>query len=384
MSSKQHISFAQLWHLQSNLSDRLTRVFVQEELYGLRIAAQVRSAIGAFLLVLLFLFLPEYRLSYWVLFVFVIVVVPWGHYYARRVYPSRRYYSYLITFLDFSLIVFLVFQPEFLTEREIPPQAIVNVGSQEGILLIIASYAFTGRPVLMAWSGISAALCWACLIAYLLTLPDTLTVSDKAWAGQSIVADPYYIGIGHALADMAIFVVTACCLSLIIIRLRALVAQHANVERARLNLSRYLPQVMADALAGRDNPFEEPQVRALAVVFVDMVDFTWRIAKMEPVATIALLRDFHRVLAECTFRHGGALEKFLGDGVMVTFGRLTSDPRDSVRALICAQAMVREIDAWTAARGDQPPVRIGIGIHFGEVVAWRHRVRSALGGSGAG
>ncbi len=368
MSGIRHANFAELWRLQSNLGSRLARIFTQEELYGLRTAAQVRTAIGALFLVLVTVFLPADKILYWIACAIVMIATPWVHYFLRRRYPARRKISYLVTFIDFALIVFLYSQPDILTERYVPAQSVLNVGTQEGILLVIASYAFTGRPVLVAWAGISAALSWACLIGFLLSLPDTLTVTDKSWAGQGVIVDPLFVGIGHAIADMAVFVTTALCLSLIVIRLRALVAQHANVERARLNLSRYLPQAMADALAGRDNPFEEPQVRALAVVFVDMVDFTRRIAMMVPVATIALLRDFHRVLAECTFRHGGALEKFLGDGIMATFGRLTSDPQDSVRALVCAQAMVREIGDWTRARGDEPPIEIGVGIHFGEVV----------------
>jgi adenylate cyclase len=85
---------------------------------------------------------------------------------------------------------------------------------------------------------------------------------------------------------------------------------------------------------------------------------------------IALLRGFHARLEASVFEHDGTLDKYLGDGVMATFGTPESSPDDAGNALAAARAMLRSIDAWNrerAARGD-PPIRLSIGIHYGAVV----------------
>ena len=85
---------------------------------------------------------------------------------------------------------------------------------------------------------------------------------------------------------------------------------------------------------------------------------------------IALLRDFHRRMADRVFAHGGTLDKFLGDGFMATFGTPHPRPDDAERALACARDMAAAIAAWNRERGSagEPPVRAGIGLHFGPVV----------------
>jgi adenylate cyclase len=85
---------------------------------------------------------------------------------------------------------------------------------------------------------------------------------------------------------------------------------------------------------------------------------------------IALLRGFHARLEAAVFEHDGTLDKYLGDGAMATFGTPETGPDDAGNALAAARAMLRSIDAWNrerAARGD-PPIRLSIGIHYGEVV----------------
>jgi len=357
-----------LWQLQTGLSDRLAQLFAEEELYGLKLAAQVRTAVFLALLLVASIAMPAYRLPYICAVSVIVAGIAWLHYAVRKRWRQQRALSYLVTLLDFSVMVVAYAQPDFLTSREVPIQAANQLGAQRTILLLIVLYAFTARPILMIWAGVSAALAWGGLWLYMITLPDSLHDSAQAWAGRMVILDPYFVGANRMLMDAALFVIAATCLAMLVVRLRGLVAQRAGLERERTNLARYFPRQTADELAGRDSPFDAPQVRPMAVVFVDMVGFTERIDGMDPVETIDFLRDFHRVLTECAFAHGGAVEKFLGDGVMVTFGRLHEDPQDAARAVTCAQAMVSAVAAWTAERGDREPVGIGVGIHFGPVV----------------
>jgi adenylate cyclase len=85
---------------------------------------------------------------------------------------------------------------------------------------------------------------------------------------------------------------------------------------------------------------------------------------------IDLLRAFHRRMADAVFEHDGTLEKYIGDALMATFGTPRTSETDARDAIACSRAMLASIDSWNRERAGQglPPIRIGIGIHYGEVV----------------
>jgi adenylate cyclase len=70
------------------------------------------------------------------------------------------------------------------------------------------------------------------------------------------------------------------------------------------------------------------------------------------------------------FRHDGTLDKYLGDGLMATFGTPFAGTRDASNALRCAQAMIAAADRWSAQRraSGEPPMHVSFGLHYGPVV----------------
>ena len=86
---------------------------------------------------------------------------------------------------------------------------------------------------------------------------------------------------------------------------------------------------------------------------------------------MALLRAFHGRMEEEVFRYGGCLEKFIGDALLATFGVPDTGTRDATDALSCARGMLAALDAWNAERASSGlrPMRMGLGLHYGPVVA---------------
>ena len=83
-----------------------------------------------------------------------------------------------------------------------------------------------------------------------------------------------------------------------------------------------------------------------------------------------MLRAYHRRTERLVFENNGTLDKFLGDGVMATFGTPTASAHDAGNALACARGLIAEIDEWNGLRKASgfPTVRLSIGVHFGAVV----------------
>ncbi len=144
----------------------------------------------------------------------------------------------------------------------------------------------------------------------------------------------------------------------------------AVAETARANLSRYFPPNLVETLADLDDPFGEPREQSVAVMFVDIVGFTALAATLAPAEVFQLLREFHGRMAQAVFSASGTLDKFIGDGLMATFGTPETGDQDATNALRCALAMIDAVNEVNAGRrgAGKSEVGIGIGLHYGPVM----------------
>ena len=110
--------------------------------------------------------------------------------------------------------------------------------------------------------------------------------------------------------------------------------------------------------------------RQVAILFADIRNFTVFSEAQLPYDVVhALNRYFNRVGAVVT-RHGGQIDNFIGDGMMALFGATADSANPSLDAVRAALDMLAEVAAMRAYFDAQYKfdLRIGIGIHYGEVV----------------
>jgi adenylate cyclase len=71
---------------------------------------------------------------------------------------------------------------------------------------------------------------------------------------------------------------------------------------------------------------------------------------------------------EAVFGNQGTLDKYIGDGVLATFGTPRPGRRDATNAVTAARAILAGINRWNSERAEagRRPIRIGIGLHYGE------------------
>jgi adenylate cyclase len=111
--------------------------------------------------------------------------------------------------------------------------------------------------------------------------------------------------------------------------------------------------------------------RRVAVLFSDIRGFTPLAARLTPDATAKLLTEYFTEMAECVFRHGGTLDKFIGDAVMAQWGAPLSEPDDADRALEAGLDMLRAVARLNAhwQREGRPVLEVGLGLNAGDVFA---------------
>jgi adenylate cyclase len=184
------------------------------------------------------------------------------------------------------------------------------------------------------------------------------------------VINPTAVGISARFQEIIVFLIVAMTLALAVRRSNALLVSHAGIERERTNLARYFSPNVVEQLSRNDEPLKQVRTQNVAVLFADIVGFTAYADGRSPIEVIGTLRLFHERMERQVFQHGGTLDKYLGDGLMATFGTPFTGDADAGNALRCAQAMIGSIDELNLERSNrsEPPIRLSIGLHYGQVV----------------
>jgi adenylate cyclase len=150
------------------------------------------------------------------------------------------------------------------------------------------------------------------------------------------------------------------------------VAEGRERRRVRDMFSRYVePEVVRQLTDGFDAPRLGGERVPLTILFSDIRGFTALSERLPAEAVVELLNEYLDRMAEVVFRHGGTLDKFVGDAVMAFWGAPLPAPDHAARAARAALEMLDEVERMNARRaalGKVAGLKIGIGIHTGEAV----------------
>jgi adenylate cyclase len=298
-------------------------------------------------------------------------------YFLERAGRFAPWHQYLFPFLVIALFAAVTLSPNPLDDISLPTPFRLRFGNELYLFLMIAASLFTYSPRTVLWVGVVAAAVWSAATLWILFLPGSLgEIPGHVWEALSqeqrvqMLADPRRVYIGQWVRLVVVLFVTSLTMAAFVRRSRELVYRNAAVERARANLSRYFSPNLVDELAGSDEPLRTTRSQEVAVLFADLVGFTAMSANEEPHRVIELLRDFHARMERAVFVHGGTLDKYIGDGVMATFGTPRAGTEDAANAMRCVRSMLRAAGDWNMerTRRGETPMRIGIGLHYGPVV----------------
>ena len=136
--------------------------------------------------------------------------------------------------------------------------------------------------------------------------------------------------------------------------------------------TRYVdPDLAQRWLKERRTPRLDGERREVAVLMSDLRGFSALSEQLGPEAVFSVLNRYLGRMTEVIHAHGGAINGFIGDGILVLFGAPTAHGDDPSRAVRCAWAMQEALAALNAeglALG-HPELRMGIGLNAGMVVA---------------
>jgi adenylate cyclase len=165
----------------------------------------------------------------------------------------------------------------------------------------------------------------------------------------------------QAIADLAAIAIA-----------NAITFQHA--EHMRRTFERYVNKSVTDwvlADPNRDRVFLPGQRLRVTMLASDIAGFSALSRELEAEALVEFLNHYFSRMVDIAIEHGGNVDKFQGDGMLVAFGAPEPMEDSARRAVAAAQAMVAEIRKMNEERslmGDAP-IDVGIGLDTGYVVA---------------
>jgi adenylate cyclase len=267
---------------------------------------------------------------------------------------------------EMLVLLFVVWATHLQYEQ--PPQFSLKSTQFVYVFVLIALRALRFEPVWVAVSGLTAAIGWTLLVLFAVQrAPENPITWDYVTSLRSI-----QIHVGGELDKVLAVLVVTGVLALAIARARHLLERAVARHRAAADLSRFFDDTVArritaseaDVMAGQG------EQRDAAILFLDMRGFTEASMRLAPGELIALLGEYQRLAVPIVKRHGGSIDKFLGDGILASFGAVAPDPAHAANALRAVDEIVVAVDAWRTRRRHAGLVApdVGGGLATGPVV----------------
>ncbi len=342
---------------------------------GLELAVRARWIAMALTGVLLIFLNPQWEVLWYHFILLLICANGWLIRRAGRVGQSRT--ELLLIFVDLLIMTLGMIVPNPFSDDVRPLAMQYRFDNFQYFFIILAAgtLAYSWRTVVAigSWTALIWTAGW--IIAWWVATPipgisQKVAAALEGYPDVAELLDPNSFDIPQRIQEVVVFVMVAVTLGVSMRRLNRLLMSNAGLERERANLSRYFSPNVVDELSQNDEPLKQVRKADIAVLFIDIVGFTKFAAGRDPYEVIEVLRGFHARMEAEVFRHHGTLDKYLGDGLMATFGTPVATPLDASNALGCARAMVGVIDDWNQERlrAGEHDIHVGIGVHFGSVV----------------
>ncbi len=353
----------------------LVEALRKEKLEGQRIAAWARTVALVASGILITFQNPTWSVLYFHGLLLVFIALGWAQLRYATVGHSRVELALILA--DLVLLAVALTVPNPFAPGDFPTAMIYRFETFPYffIILALATLAYSWRTVLTMGSAFVAIWFLSVLGVALFGTTDPelgsrVAAAFAAMPGVRDIVDPNSVVWSIRAQEMVIFFLVSAILALRGQRSNALLIRQASIAAERANLSRYFPPSLVDELASASSDVGAVRSQEVAVLFADIVGFTQLAERERPETVIQLLRSCHAVIEQAIFSNGGTLDKYLGDGVMATFGTPRISPADCANALAAARDIVEGVASGNAALATAglPQLRISVGVHFGPAI----------------
>jgi len=236
------------------------------------------------------------------------------------------------------------------------------------VFVLIALRALRFEAIWVWLSGLTAASGWALLAFFAAREAGpggaTMDFVVSATTGRFSASDESI--------RIAVIVIVTALLATALTRARLTLARAVRASQSADALSRFFDVEVADQITTTDLPpmAGQSMQRDAAIMFTDLRGFTKASATLSSRELIALIGEYQNVVLPVVRAHGGNIDKFMGDGILASFGAVKASPTYAADALRCIDAVLAASRSWAQdrVRRGLPALGIGVGVAHGPLV----------------
>ncbi|MTI43757.1 adenylate cyclase [Roseibium hamelinense] len=282
-------------------------------------------------------------------------------------YELPEWFLLLSIGADIALLVGLIFS--FHIQYGQHPTFYLKTPTLMYVFIFIGLRALRFDPRFVLTTGLVAVTGWIGLVGYaVISDMDRMRVTRnyvEYLTGNSIL-------IGAELDKTMVILTVTILLSVALYRGRAMLFASIRDNAAAADLKRFFSPEVAASITNAENSLQagEGTVRDAAILYIDVRGFTKTSSSIAPEAVIAVLAAYQDRAVEVISAHGGRVDKFLGDGVLATFGAVEPSQTYAADAIRAARALADTFAEDTGAMieaGWPGPFRIGVAVAAGPV-----------------
>ncbi|MBP0617185.1 adenylate/guanylate cyclase domain-containing protein [Jiella mangrovi] len=259
----------------------------------------------------------------------------------RRTLPKLFLFASLV--VDIALLYGLIWS--FHLQYHQPQAFSLKAPTILYVFVFIALRALRFDPIWVLLTGLCAAIGWVGLVFATIAEDgrDAITRSFVDYMNGTKIL------IGAEVDKVVVMVAVSAILAIAVARAQKLVLRTAREQVERAEIRRFLPAPVEAAITGSNEAVVagEGVERDAAMLVLDIRGFSAFAAGRDPKEVVATLVSLHAIVAPIVEKHNGIVDKYLGDGLLATFGaaRPSETPAADALNALCEIALAAQ--TWT-------------------------------------
>lgn len=232
------------------------------------------------------------------------------------------------------------------------------------VYILISLRALRFEPKWVILSGLTASICWGIIVWH--TLSNTgMSVITWDYVTYASTRSVYWGAIFDVI--FSILLVTMI-IALVLKRSKETLYEAVSKTQAAQDLARFFDRSVVEKITHCELTLQAGygETRKAAIMFTDMRGFTLLSKSLSPGELIKLLREYQCLLVPIIQKNNGTIDKFMGDGIMASFGAVTPSTTYAADALKTVDDIMDALAKWNERR--KVVVNVGIGLAVGEVI----------------
>lgn len=275
----------------------------------------------------------------------------------RRRLPNWAIYFSII--FDMTLLYVVIWRFHVLLDQ--PAAFYLKAPTMTFVFVFIALRALRYDPRFVLVAGTAAVVGWLVMVGYaMFGDPKRVDLADSfvQYATSDAVLP------GAELEKILSMILVSAIIGLSLYRGRALLVRAATETMAARRLSRFFDSSVVEDIRTGENGLlpGEGVARDAAILNVDVRGFSRLIENLSPSEAISILTAYQRRVVPIIQAKGGVIDKFMGDGIMATFGAARASDTYAADAFRTMEAIMADVEEWDLNADLARLARCGIGL----------------------